>query len=117
MTRVDNLTDAADQTSTLVLPDNTAVTLRMRFRPRTGRWVADVGYAATGFQANGLNVCCFPNIMRPWRGVLPFGIAFVTADFTDPFQLQDFATGRVAVYLLDAADVAAVESAVIGRPA
>lgn len=116
MTRVDNLTDASDQTTTLILPDNTAVTLRLRFRPRTQRWVADVGYAATGFQVNGLNLCCFPNVMRSWREVIPFGIAFMTADFTDPFQLQDFATGRVAVYLLNAADVLAVESTVIGSP-
>lgn len=117
MTRIDNLTDASDQTTTLILPDNTAITLRLRFRPRTQRWTADVGYAAKNFQANGLNLCCFPNVMRPWREILPFGLAFMTADFTDPFQLQDFVTGRVGVYLLDAADVASVETNIIGRPA
>lgn len=117
MTRVDNLTDSSDQATTLILPDNTPVSLRLRFRPRTGRWIADVGYATNNFQVNGLNICCFPNVMRPWREVLPFGIAFMTADFTDPFQLQDFATGRVAVYLLTADDVAQVESTIIGRPA
>jgi hypothetical protein len=116
MTLVDNLTDAADQTTTLILPDNTAATLRLRFRPRTGRWVADVGYAATGFQANGINVCCLPNILRAWRRTLPFGIAFMTADFTDPFQLTDFLTGRCSVYLLNEEDVASVEETVIGRP-
>ncbi len=117
MTRVDNLTDASDQTTTLILPDNTAVTLRLRYRPRTQRWIADVGYAATGFQVYGLNLCCFPNVMRPWRRVVPFGLAFMTADFTDPFDINDFLTGRVAVYLLDSSDVAAVEETVIGRPA
>lgn len=116
MTRVDNLTDAADQTATLILPDNTAATMRLRFHPRTQRWVADVGYATKNFQVNGLNLCCFPNVMRPWREIIPFGLAFMTADFTDPFQLQDFATGRVAVYLLDSSDVASVELDVIGRP-
>lgn len=116
MTQIDNLTDAADQTSILILPDNTAASLRLHFRPRTQRWTADVAYAAKNFQANGINVCCFPNIMRPWRGILPFGVAFVTADFTDPFQISDFATGRVAVYLLTADDVAAVETQIIGRP-
>lgn len=117
MTQIDNLTDAADQTSTLILPDNTAVTMRLRFHPRTSRWVADVGYAAQNFQVNGLNLCCMPNVMRPWRGTLPFGIAFMTADLTDPFNLNDFASGRVAVYLLNAADVALVESQIIGGKA
>lgn len=121
MTLVDNLTDASDQISTLILPDNTAATLRLRFRPRTSRWLADVGYppvtlAGKPFQVNGLNLCCFPNVLRPWRGILPFGLAFMTADFTDPFQLQDFASGRVAVYLLTPADVAAVEASIIGSP-
>lgn len=118
MTLIDNLTDAADQTTTLILPDNTAATLRLRFRPRTQRWVADVGYTANNFQANGLNVCALPNILRPWRRIIPFGLAVVTPGFlTDPFQLEDFLTGRATVYLLDTSDVAAVEQTVIGRPA
>lgn len=117
MTLVDNLTDAADQTTTLILPDNTAATLRLRYRPRTQRWTADVGYAPKNFQANGINVCALPNILRAWRRILPFGLAFVTPGFlTDPFQLSDFLTGRCSVYLLNADDVAAVESTVIGRP-
>lgn len=117
MTRVDNLTNAADQTSTLILPDNTAATLRLRFRPRTQRWVADVGYTPKNFQLNGLTLTCLPNVLRSFRGVLPFGLAFLTADFTDPFDLQDFASGRVQVFLLNADDVALVETSIIGRPA
>ncbi len=116
MTQIDNLTNAADQTSTLILPDNTAATLRLRYRPRTQRWIADVGYAGKNFQVNGINCCCFPNILRAWRGILPFGIAFMTADQTDPFDINDFSTGRVSAYLLNAADVAAVETQIIGRP-
>lgn len=117
MTRIDNLTNSADQTTTLILPDNTAATLRLRFRARTKRWIADVGYAGKSFQVYGMNVCCFPNIMRSWRDILPFGIAFMTADFTDPFDINDFISGRCQVFLLNSADVAAVENDVIGSPA
>lgn len=116
MTQIDNLTDAADQTTTLVLPDNTSATLRLRFRPRTQRWIADVGYPSKNFQVYGINCCCFPNIMRAWRNILPFGIAFMTADYTDPFNIEDFASGRVTAYLLNAADVAQVETQIIGNP-
>lgn len=116
MTLVDNLTDAADQTTTLILPDNTTASLRLRYRPRTQRWVADLTYAPAGLTINGLNICCLPNVLRPWRRILPFGLAFMTPDFTDPFQLTDFLTGRCSVYLLTAEDVAAVEETVIGRP-
>lgn len=118
MTIIDNLTDAADQAATLILPDNTDATLRLRYRPRTQRWVADVGYASKNFQVNGLNVCAYPNILRAWRRTLPFGLAVVTAGYaTDPFDLSDFLTGRATVYLLNAADVAAVETTIIGGPA
>lgn len=122
MTIIDNLTAAADQTTILILPDQTTATLRLRFRPRTQRWTADVGYAnvvldGVPFQANGINVCCFPNILNPFRDVLPFGLAFMTADFTDPFQLTDFASGRVKVYLLNPADLVVVKNQIIGRPA
>ncbi len=117
MTIIDNLTDAADQTTTLILPDNTTATLRLRFRPRTGRWIADVAYAPANLNAKGLNVCAGPNILRPWRRTIPFGIAIVTPNFlTDPFDINDFLTGRATAYLLNAADVKAVESVVIGRP-
>lgn len=118
MRLIDNLTDSADQTTTLILADNTAATLRLRFRPRTQRWVADVGYAPAGLQVYGLNVCSLPNILRPWRRLIPFGLAVMTPGFlTDPFQLEDFLTGRATIYMLDAADVAAVEETIIGRPA
>jgi hypothetical protein len=116
VTLIDNLTDAADQTAALVLSDNTTATLRLRYRPRTQRWIADVGYAPNGFQVNGLTLTCYPNILRPWRRLIPFGLAFMTADQTDPFDLNDFLTGRVSAYLLDAADVQQVEDLVIGRP-
>lgn len=122
MTQVDNLTNAADQTTNLVLADNTVVTMRMRYRVRTQRWTVDVGYppvtlGGKPFQVNGLTLTCFPNVMRPWRNLLPFGIGFWTADLTDPFDINDFSTGRVAAYLLSAADVTAIENSTIGDPA
>ncbi len=114
---VDNLTDAADQTTTLILDDNTAATLRLRYKPRTKRWIADVAYAPAGLDMKGMNVCALPNVLRPWRRLIPFGLAFVTPGFlTDPFDINDFLTGRCVVYLLNAEDVKAVESTVIGRP-
>lgn len=117
MTIIDNLTDAADEQTTLILPDNTSGTLRLRYRPRTQRWIADVGYAPNNFQVYGLNVTTFPNILRPWRRLIPFGIAIVTVGLTtDPFDLNDFLTGRSTAYLLSADDVAEVEASIIGRP-
>lgn len=117
MTIIDNLTDASFQTTDLILPDNTVATLMLSYRPRTKRWVADVGYAPLNFQVYGLALCCFPNVLRAWRNILPFGLGSLTSDGTDPFDINDFATGRVTVLLLTAPDVEAVETKIIGAPA
>lgn len=115
MTSVDNLTDSANQRVGLILSDGSVATADLRFCGATERWVMDVSYG--GEVHRGLGVCTHPNLLRQWQDVLPFGISFVTADMTDPFDVNDFATGRVKVYLLDAADVRAVEVSVFGAPA
>lgn len=115
MTKIDNLTDFASQVSSLLLPDNTIVTLALKFNAATQRWAASVGYK--DFQVNGINLCTHPNFMRQWRNVVPFGLACMTGDYTDPFNIEDFASGRVSLYLLDAADVLAVEQQVFGAHA
>ncbi len=111
---VDNLTNAADQLTILILEDGTTVSLELLYNGVTQRWIANVTYGTTTI--NGLGLCCHPNILRQWRNILPFGLSVVTADQTDPFNINDFSSGRVLLYLLTAADVLAVEATLFGAP-
>lgn len=114
MTLVDNLTAFSDQTSDLILEDGTVANVRFKFDGATERWRLDVTYGT--HILNGIGLCCFPNILRQWRKVIPFGLACVAAGQVDPFRSVDFSTGRVKMYLLNATDVAAVEVDVLGAP-
>lgn len=114
MTLVDNLTNFANQQTVLVLQDGTTATLTLTFDAATERWVANLAYGNTVI--NGLGLCTYPNIIRQWRNVLPFGLAIVTADQTDPFDINDFSDGRVKMYLLTKDDVQQVENQIFTAP-
>lgn len=109
---ITNITNFADQTAGLQLPDGTSLTLELVYQGATERWIANVTYGT--FSTSGVGVCCFPNILRQWRKVIPFGIAVTTADQTDPFNINDFSTGRVLVFLLTSSEVNEIENTVFG---
>ena len=109
---IDNLTNFADQLATIQLADGTTFDLELMFHGATQRWVANVTYGDASIM--GIGVCCHPNLLRQWMNVLPFGLACTTQDLTDPFDISDFSTGRVLLYVLDPSDVAEVEASIIG---
>lgn len=112
--QITNLTNFADQLTQLQLPDGSLATFELIYQGATERWIMNVSYLTTPVTINGVGVCCYPNLLRQWREIIPFGIACVTADQTDPFDINDFASGRAAVYLLDETDIRAIESTVFG---
>lgn len=111
---IDNLTGFADQLSVLQLPDGTVANMELIFNGTTERWTMNIVYG--NFVCSGIGVCCYPNVLRQWRNILPFGIACTTSDQTDPFNINDFASGRALLYILSAADVQAVEIQIFGGP-
>jgi len=114
MTLIDNLSGFANQQTTLLLEDGTSADLSLRFHGASERWVVDIEYS--GVARRNIGLCCHPNVFRQWRNLFPFGVACVTADQTDPFDINDFATGRVGLYLLNQAEVSEVESEIMGAP-
>lgn len=114
MNLIDNLTAFSDQVTNLILDDRSVAVVRFKFDGNTERWRIDVSYGTR--EMTGIGLCCHPNILRQWRNVIPFGLACVTSDQTDPVRSVDFATGRVKMYLLNQSDVAYVESNIMGAP-
>lgn len=110
--QIDNLTNFADQVTLVQLPDATTVSLELIFNGTTERWTMNVIYG--DLTIDGINLCCLPNVLRQWRNIIPFGLACVTDNQTDPFDINDFSSGRVALFILTAADVAEIESTVYG---
>ena len=114
MNRIDNLTGFADQTTNLILADGSTASIRFKFDGATERWRIDVAYGTR--KINSVGLCCHPNILRQWRHVIPFGLACVTPNMSDPVRAEDFTIGRVKMYLLSQTDVANVEITLMGAP-
>ena len=114
MNQIDNLSNDANQLVTLVLDDGSTVSMSLQYMPTIQRWA--VGFTYGDFSAQGMNLCIHPNLLRSWRHIIPFGIACNTIDGADPLYIDDFASGRAALYLLTQAEVAEFETDIIGVP-
>lgn len=113
--QLNNLTNFANQTTTLQLPDGTTANLTLIFNATAERWVVNLVYG--DLTINGLGLCCSPNSLRQWKNILPFGLACTTNDQTDPFTIDDFSEERVRLFLLDEDEVALMETQIFGRAA
>ena len=109
---IDNLTNFADQATVIQLPDGTTFDLELIYHGATERWIMNVYYGNK--IANGIGVCCFPNLLRQWALVLPFGIACIADNQVDPFDIDDFSSGRVQLYVLTLDDIANIENVTFG---
>ena len=108
MNQIDTISNEANQLIRFILDDGSTVVMNLVYRPASQRWTMDVGHDT--FQANGINLGVHPNFMRPWRNVIPFGIACLATDGVDPIYIDDFSNGRCSLFILDASDVAAIEA-------
>lgn len=116
MRAINQLTDGAFQTTTLQMPDGSTGTLNLYFRASTPRWFFDFLHPALpdgGPKGNGL--VTFPNLLRPWQNIVPFGFACVTLNGQDPVSTQDFIDGSATLYILDKTDVLTVEAQVFNN--
>lgn len=115
MVLIDNLSDAATQSTALSLPDGTTATLQLIYRAAIQRWTFSMTHPS--FQNGALNgrmLCIHPNILRNYKNQIPFGLSIVSANGNDPVTIEDFASGNITLYLLNAADVKAVEATYYG---
>lgn len=109
---LDNITGFANQDLVVQLPNGETFNLHLVYEATTERWIFDLAYQ--DFSVNGVGLCCFPNIIRQWKNILPFGLACVTDDQTDPFTVDDFTIGRARMYVLTAEEVSVIETSIFG---
>jgi len=121
MTKIDNLSSSASQITRVILTDGSILTLEARYMAAVQRWNVNLSWPgpaaaplATPFQINGLNLSHAPNILRPWRDLIPFGLSCVAKDGVDPIDVNDFEQERVQLYILDNDEVLSVEQNVYG---
>ena len=111
MQQLNNLTDDADQLTTVTLPDGSPLQLELVYRPAVQRWFLSLSHAT--LTLNGYGIAVGPNILRPWKNVITFGIAILSATGLDPINVTDFQDGTVTVNILSSDEVAQVESDIL----
>lgn len=109
MNLIPRLTAAPLQRQTLLLPGGSSVFLEIYFRPSQSGWYVN-RLTWKLFVVGTLRITNNVNILRPWKNILPFGLACFTADNREPTQAQDFSSGAAQLYLLTPAEVAQYET-------
>lgn len=99
MIKITNVSNDAHQKTTVLLADNTSVVITLDFLPATQKWAISV--SRDTFKASSIRLCVHPNILRSYRQVIPFGLACVASDGVDPFDIEDFETERIQLFVLD----------------
>ena len=107
---INNISDAAKQNFTLIGEAGEVITFNLYFLTRQNSWFFDIACEAQGLSCAGMRLCLSPNLLRNFKNNISFGLAVVSTDGFDPSGIEDFVSGRVQIYTLNAADVQTVET-------
>ena len=104
MTIITGLTDDPAQTNTVILEDGSTAILSLNYSPQQTGWFFGIQYPFNGFVLTGQRLCAFPNVLTQFSSKIPFGIACVTTNNTEPLGQETFVDGTTDMYLLNSND-------------
>ena len=106
---ITSITAYPKQRFILRLDNNESAIMRLYYYMSQKSWYFDIEYK--NYINKGNKVVLSLNAIRHLKDRLPFGIAFLSGSFADPFQLEDFVDGNVIMVLLNQEDVEMIEDA------
>ena len=110
MQLVDFITDSPSQKLILLLENGTRMNFNIRFFDNQDGWFFDLIYGS--FAVYNRRIVTSPNLLRQFRGIIPFGLACVTSDGHEPIFQNDFLTKRAKIYLVDSDEVESIEDSI-----
>lgn len=113
MNIITTLTDYPNQRHTIPLTNGESADFHLYFSEREMSWYYDITY--NEITINGSKVVLSPNSLRQFKNTMPFGIAFYTDGYVEPFKVDDFATGRIKMAILDKEEVQEIEEDVYNQ--
>ncbi len=113
MKQITAFTADPTQTITLILDNGAKVAFTMRYVTNQLGWFFGITYGS--FVISSRRVVTSPNMLRAFRGILPFGLSVTVSDGLEPIYIDDFISGRAQFFLLNAEDVAGVEDLIQAR--
>lgn len=110
MKQITEFTSSAFQTCKLPLETRESVDFKLYFAPTQLSWYFDFTY--NDIVSNGNKLSLGYNLLRAFKGLIPFGLLVEGDGNIEPFAIDDFSTGRVKVYILNQEEVDQIESVV-----
>lgn len=115
MLQVQQISDNAIQSQTIVLPDGTGISLALRFIPLQYGWfITKLQYGT--FVLQGLRIVASPNMLYQYGNQIPFGLACFVAGGREPSQQQDFSSGAANLFVLTQDECIAYAAWLAGGP-
>lgn len=111
---VQGITDDTLQTQSLNLYDGSILSYTIYFVPMQYSWVF-TSLTWNSWTLTGLKVCNNPNMLRPWKNILTFGLACFSTNNREPQLATDFSSGKSTLYILSANEVQQYEDYLSGQ--
>ena len=108
MRLINNLTDNVSQTSRIILEDGSELNLTLVYMENQQGWFFSLVWGS--FIINNKRLVVGLNLLRQFRDLIPFGLACDSMDGYEPVYVDDFSSGRIKVYTLNAVDVLTIEN-------
>jgi len=110
--RITSLTDNARQSFQIPIETGDKIDFKLYYYITQKSWFFDFTY--NNYTSNGNRVVLTPNALRHLKHIIPFGIAFMAEGYVEPFDITDFSSGRVSMYVLNQEEVQEIESNIYG---
>jgi hypothetical protein len=107
MNLLTGFTESPFQTTTIGLDDGSSALLTLWYRPQQRGWFYDLTYK--GITMQGQRLVYSQNLLRQFIHQLPFGLACLTTDLSDPRKSTDLSSRHAVLILLSAAEVQSIE--------
>ena len=112
MELITSLTDSPRQSFQFPIDTGDIVNFYLYYYITQKSWFFDFTYK--NYTAKGNRVVLTPNALRHLKNIIPFGIGFMAQGNVEPFDLADFSSGRVGMYILNSEEVQEIESNIYG---
>lgn len=108
MQLINTITDEPRQSFQLYIDGGETLYITLYYYITQRSWFYDFTYS--NYTCKGSRVVLTYNSIRHLKNLLPFGIAFLTDSNAEPFNINDFSSGRIKMYILDKNEVEEIES-------
>ena len=104
MTFLDAITSEQQQDlKSIFLENNDYFDMYLTFNYTVKAWFCNITYKGKSF--NGIKLTCQYNVLSAYSYYLPFGICCYNEYGIDPFQISDFESGRVKLFILNDTEI------------